>query len=126
MFTYEEQRTFTINLAKRFDGVRTILDSHSQVPVAGWHHFDVTRDTTGLLSVDLNGSRIMQAEDTDIDTSEMFWLWFSNGGMIDNIEVVTTTPDGQGNMTTLLIIAGSGIAVVVIVLVVWKTRMERK
>ncbi|MGD9396603.1 MAG: hypothetical protein PVJ05_09270 [Candidatus Thorarchaeota archaeon] len=85
VFSYDEE--FAIFLAKRFDNTRTILDSHYHVPIAGWYHLDLTRNMTGGFTVYLNGSQIMQVVDTDIDTSEMFWLWFHNGDMIDNVVV---------------------------------------
>lgn len=129
---YDE--TFAIYLAKRFDNARTILDSHYDVPLGGWNHIDVTRNTTGYFSVYLDRSPdpIMEVQDTDIDTSEMFWLWFHNGDMIDNIVVdddwhyttTTTLTDGttDGGIPPIVIIAGVGIAVVAIVLVVVFTK----
>ena len=114
--TYEEE--FTIYLAKRFDDARTILDSQSQIPIADWHHIDVTRNMTGCFIVYLDGSQIMQVVDTDIDTSEMFWLWFYLGDMIDNIVVDDEVMRRDGDVTCIIIIVGVGIAVVVIALVV--------
>ncbi|MGD9395703.1 MAG: hypothetical protein PVJ05_04680 [Candidatus Thorarchaeota archaeon] len=124
--TYPEH-TFTITLNKRFDDDKTILDYHAQVPAAGWHHFDVTRNTTGCFTVYHNGSQIMQVVDTDIDTSEMFWLWWSKWQTLDNVVVddnwnFTINGAVDGDMTTILIIAGIGIAVVVMVLVVFVKR----
>jgi len=121
----EEDKNFIVELRKWYDGVATTIDTYQTPVVTGWHHFDVTRNTTGWFSVYLNGSLVLEGEDTNITTSELFWLWFEKGQMIDNIivndEVITTTtttttppPDG----TTILIIAGVGLAVVVIVLVV--------
>ena len=124
--TYEEE--FTIYLAKRFNDARTILDAHSKIPLTGWNHIDVTRNTTGCFTVYVDGSPIIEVEDTDIDTSEMFWLWFHNGDMIDNIVIydevlniatttTTTLTDGtnDGGLPTILIIMACGIAVIVLV-----------
>ncbi|MHA2313187.1 MAG: hypothetical protein ACXADC_09070 [Candidatus Thorarchaeota archaeon] len=126
--TYEEQ--FTINLAKRIDDARTILASHSDVPVADWYHLDVTRTTTGYFSVYLDHSQdpIMEVEDTDIDTSEMFWLWCYEGYMIDNIvvdnEVPTTTtpPPPPIDPVLLVLIVGTGVGVVLIAVVILRRR----
>lgn len=122
---YEE--LFTITLNKRFDDAKTILDYYFGVPVAGWHHFDVYRNTTGCFTVFHNSSQIMQVVDTDINTSEMFWLWWSKWQTLDNVVVdddwnITINGGGDGNLTTVLIIAGVGIAVVVMVLVVFVKR----
>jgi hypothetical protein len=133
--------TFSITLAKGLNDTRTILGTHYQVPVADWHHLDVTRNTTGYFSVYLDRSQnpIIEEEDTDIDTSEMFWLWYYQGEMIDNIVVdddwnytittttttttatstsPTTTPTTPPPLPWDLIAIGGGVAVLVIVLVV--------
>jgi hypothetical protein len=81
------------------------------VPSAGWHHIDVTRTPTGVFSVYLNGSLSMRGVDRDIDTSEMFWLNFQEGQMIDNIEV-TPSPSQPP-------LWGLSVAVVVFVVVIW-------
>jgi hypothetical protein len=122
----EEDKNFTLQLRKWYDGVATTIDTYQTPVVTGWHHFDVTRNTTGWFSVYLNGSPVLEGEDTDITTSELFWLWFEKGQMIDNIVVdddwnftTTTTLDGtDGDTTFMLIIAGVGVAVVVIVLAI--------
>ncbi|MHA2068561.1 MAG: hypothetical protein ACXABY_29720, partial [Candidatus Thorarchaeota archaeon] len=76
---------FEIKLRKN---VMTILDTYETlVPVAGWHHIEVTRTTAGLFSVYHNGALIMEAEDTAIDTSELFVFSPQAGAMFDNIVV---------------------------------------
>ena len=90
VFTLEEPHNFTLYLKKDHDGDKTIIDSVHYLPAAGWHHIDVTRNTTGWFSVYHNGSPIMEGKDTDIDTSELFWLQFEEWQMIDNVVVSDT------------------------------------
>ncbi|MFX1510917.1 MAG: hypothetical protein ACFFBR_11530, partial [Promethearchaeota archaeon] len=92
------------------------------VPAAGWHHIDVTRTTAGLFSVYHNDALIIQGVDTDINTSEILWLWFDTWTMIDNIvvddAVFTTLP-------WVPIVIGISVAVVVIVVVIVFLRRRR-
>jgi len=124
----EEDKNFTLELRKWYDGVATTIDTYQTPVVTGWHHFDVTRNTTGWFSVYLNDSLVLEGEDTDITTCELFWLWFEKGQMIDNIVIdndwnhtttTTTTPtNGAIDVPTIPIIAGVGVAVAVIVLAI--------
>ena len=115
--------SFVIYLRKN---LMTVIDAtDTNVPVAGWHHIDVTRTTEGLFSVYHNDSLIMQGVDTEIDTSELFVFVAQNGAMFDNIvvddEILITPPVYIPPMTMILLVVG-GVAIVVIVLVVWKVR----
>jgi len=115
-----------------------LATNNTPIPVSGWHHIDVTRNTTGWFEVYHNCSLIIQEVDTQIDTSEMFWLWFQRRQMIDNVVVddepiplpdqttpttpttttpTTTTPPPPPLPVDLILIAG-GAAVVVIVLAI--------
>jgi hypothetical protein len=98
---------------KDTDGA-TIANSETHLPVAGWHHIEVTRTTGGLFSVYHNGSLILQGTDTDIDTSELFSFWTSRWSMFDNIVVDDAPP-----IDWLLIgVAGLSAVVIVAVLVI--------
>jgi hypothetical protein len=93
----EEDYEFALSLRKGdWSGdTTTVCWNSTSVPVAGWHHIDVTRNTTGSFSVFHNGSLSMQGEDTEYDSSELFALQFEQGQMIDNIVIddeITVTP----------------------------------
>jgi hypothetical protein len=108
-----------IDLAKSVDGTGTTIDSsESAVPVAGWHHIEVTRTTTGLFSVYHNGSLVLQGVGTEIDTSEMFWMWFSSGSMIDNIVVDDAPPIDP----VVIVIVGAAAVVIIVVVVIFLKR----
>ncbi len=100
-------------LGKIVDGVDTIIDNSEPVPIAGWHHIEVTRTTAGLFSVYHDGSLMVQGTDTDITTSEMLWLWFAYESIIDNIVVDDAPP-----LDWLLIAVVGGSAVVIIAVAV--------
>ncbi|MFW9886606.1 MAG: hypothetical protein ACFFER_00380 [Candidatus Thorarchaeota archaeon] len=109
-----------IALAKSVDGVGTTIDSsESAVPIAGWHHIEVTRTTTGLLSVYHNGSLIVQGVGPEIDTSEMFWLWFSLESMIDNVVVDDAPPT---DWLPIAIIGASAVVIVAVLVIILKRR----
>ncbi|MHA1904927.1 MAG: hypothetical protein ACW977_13265 [Candidatus Thorarchaeota archaeon] len=109
--------SFYISLRKYTNDVLTEYTNTTPIPVAGWHHIDVTRNTTGWFSVYHDYSLIIQELDTQIDTSEMFVLWVERGLMIDNIvvdnEVIPITPPQPVDWLPI----GIGVSAVVIVLV---------
>jgi len=127
-FDVYSSENYTVGLKKRSGSVITPIAS-ADVPAAGWHNFDVTRNTTGEFKVYHNGAPIMEGLDTEFNTSDQFWLWFKTEIMIDNVLVddelnprhfpttTTTTPNGTEPPWDLILIA-SGVAVVVIALVV--------
>ena len=122
--TLEEPHNFTLFLKKYHDGDRTIIDSVWHVPVAGWHHIDVTRNTTGWFSVYHNGSPIMEGGDTDIDTSELFWLQFEEWQMIDNVVVSDTvdiTPE-PFDWLPIAIIGASAVVIIAVLVIILKRR----
>jgi hypothetical protein len=100
VFTTEEPHNFTLSLVKRFNNERIVIDVEGNVPVAGWHHIVVTRNTTGYFYVYHNDSLIMQGEDTDIDTSEMLWMWNAQWQMVDNFVVYDEVVDHTSTPTT--------------------------
>ncbi|MFX1607129.1 MAG: hypothetical protein ACFFDD_14640 [Promethearchaeota archaeon] len=121
---------FTIYLRRN---EHTVLHSSEPVPVAGWHHMNVTRDEAGLFTVFHNDALLFQVLDTEIDTSEMFAFCGPKGIVIDNIVVddefedytPTTGPTtGGGGVPDwwLLVIAGVSVVVIVAVLVIFQKR----
>ncbi|MFX1261316.1 MAG: hypothetical protein ACFFAZ_04450 [Promethearchaeota archaeon] len=108
-----------LSLRKVITGVgTTIADYETRIPAAAWHHIDVTRDGSGLFTVYLNGSLVMQGIDTDIGTSEILWLWFKKGQMVDNV-VVSDTVDIAPPINWLTIsVIGAGAVVIIAVLVI--------
>jgi hypothetical protein len=109
----------SLYLGKRVDGVSTdIVSSDALIPIAGWHQIEVTRTTTGLFSVYHNGSLMLQAVDTDHTTSVMFWLWFGQGSMTDNIVVDDAPPPDL----LLIAIIGAAAVVIIVVLVIFLKR----
>jgi len=116
--------SFVIYLRKNL--MTVIGRAGALVPVAGWHHINVTRTTDGVFSVYRNGALVIQAWDTEIDTSELFVCCAQNGAMFDHIvvddEILIPSPFYIPPMTMILLAGGGIAAIVVIVLVVWKVR----
>ncbi|MFX0078145.1 MAG: hypothetical protein ACFE8O_02810 [Candidatus Hermodarchaeota archaeon] len=124
----EPYNEIRLRLQKGINNVGYTIDENvTGVPAAGWHHIDVTRNTTGSYLVYLNGSLHLQGEDQDINTSEMFFLWFSTWQMIDNIVLpdVPVQCPGFDPFILILIVAGVTVAVIVIVIVVILLRRRR-
>jgi hypothetical protein len=104
--------------------------------VLGWHHIKVNRTSEGHFEVCINGTLRASFDYTGITSSAYLQIYSNNatGCAIDNLIVSDdpgytiptptttptdgTTPPPDGVMTTMLIIAGIGIAVVVIVLAI--------
>ena len=55
--------------------------------VSGWCHIDVTRVSSGLMQVYLNGALIISASDLSFNESEYFHVNLQSGQAIDNIEI---------------------------------------
>jgi len=83
----------------------------------GWKHFDVTRSSNGLITVWLNGSRILETTDTAVNASECryFLLYSLKGWGFDNVIVDDTITIGQIPLLPAAIAAALVIAVVTIV-----------
>ncbi|MHA2163801.1 MAG: hypothetical protein ACXAB9_14060 [Candidatus Thorarchaeota archaeon] len=129
--TIEDEIAFSLDLCKWYGGVNIVING-SDIPIslAGWQHIHVTRNTTGWFSVYYNGSPtpIMEGEDTEMNTSELFVVSLDPWIMIDNIvvddEVIPFTP-----LTTpppppdlLLIVIGVSAVVIILVLVIFIKR----
>jgi hypothetical protein len=124
VFSHEEPLNFTLTLWKRHHTNLTMLDSYGPVPVAGWHHFDLTRNTTGWISVYYNGSPvpILEGENTDLETNELFWLWFEEWHMIDNIVVDDEVRRNSIDWLAIGIIGASAVVAVAVLVVLLKRR----
>ncbi|MHA2432672.1 MAG: hypothetical protein ACXADO_05510 [Candidatus Thorarchaeota archaeon] len=84
----------------------------------GTHHFNISRDVAGHLSVLLNGTEVMQGTDAEITTSSHFLISFHCDFAVDNIVVADTFDDEAGIPWWLLVIVIGGAAVAVIMVVV--------
>ena len=105
---------FTISLKMRSGSSLTTIDT-TEVPAAGWHNIDVIRNIEDGFSVYHNDTLILQGQDSEIETSDQFWLWFQEGQMINNLVVDTLIPPP---IPWMLIAIGSGVAVAVIVIAI--------
>lgn len=99
-----------------------VLDSYVGDCVdSRWYHIKVTRASNGQMTAFLNGTRILQAHDTDFDTSECIVCVGTMHQCFDNILVDDTPP--PPDILVLLLAIGAGVVVVVLgVLVVLKRR----
>jgi len=105
-----------LSLREKNGGPFTTVDSYeTSIPIAGWHHIDVTKTEAGLFKVYHNGSLIMQGVSTEIDTSVMFAVYAENSQAIDNIVVDDQPPP---DIDWVLIIEIAVLAVVIIVVLV--------
>jgi len=88
-----------------------ILASHDGSPGEfGWFRFAVTRDQSGLLSVFVNGTLVMQTVDTQVDVSEYFGMILHTDRAVDNI-IVSDSIDFQTSEVieplALLLVSGT-------------------
>ena len=95
--------------------------AEDQIPLAGWHHIEVTRTTAGLFSVYHNGSLIMQGENTDMTTSELFVFTGNHLDMFDNV-VVSDDPGQQSDWLIIAVIGASVVVIIAIVIIVLRRR----
>jgi hypothetical protein len=118
----------------------SIITTHSNIyidPLQGWHHIDVSRDSSGNFKVWFNGT--LESEFVSTVTSSTYFEVYcgdATGCAIDSIIVTDEIPNETTTTTTtptdgttpppvgtiMLIIAGVGVAVVVIALVVVFTK----
>ncbi|MHA2187687.1 MAG: hypothetical protein ACXADL_12475 [Candidatus Thorarchaeota archaeon] len=124
--TVEDEIAFTSSLHEWVDGVHTVIDSSgTDLPITGWNHIVVTRNTTGSFSVYYNGEPVMQGVGTEMTTSELFVVSVADWHMIDNIVVddeipTPTTPPPPPDL--LLIVMGVSAVVIILVLVIFLKR----
>jgi hypothetical protein len=101
-----------------------ILDSYlgdaQETTVGTFHQFMVTRDAGGLMSVYLNSTLILQASDTDLDSTNWFGFYTWDDWALDNIEVYDTIETGLNLPMVLAIGAGGVIAVAAILIFKFK------
>jgi hypothetical protein len=115
-----EGNEFYLSLTKWYGGVFTILDDYdTYLPVVGWHHIDVSRSTDGLFHVYYNGSLVMQGEDNEMTTSELFVVSLADWNMIDNIVVDDAPPI---DWLPIAIIGTSAVVIVAVLVIILKRR----
>ncbi|MFX1560320.1 MAG: hypothetical protein ACFFBL_07015 [Promethearchaeota archaeon] len=104
----------------------TIHSYDTPVPAAGWYHIDVTRTTTGLFSVYLNESLVMQGEDTEFDTSEMFVFYACQWQMLDNIAINNEIPPSLTPQAPIdwvpIGIGASAVVIIAVLIIILKRR----
>ncbi|MFX0170184.1 MAG: hypothetical protein ACFE89_12660 [Candidatus Hodarchaeota archaeon] len=115
---------FVLFRASPARGSFVALDRYSPPEMIGWHHIDITRDSSGLYNFYLNGTLRMSATDTTYTTTECFKIYSGSGPAIDNIVVQDILPT---TIDPLIIAVIGGVALVVIVIViVIIVRIKRK
>ena len=119
-------RIHTFSIRKRVvDSVQgifrgTILDSYLGDEFdTRWYHIDVTRTSNGQITAFLNGTQILQAVDTDFDSSDYFALVGEGQQCFDNVRIDDTPLSGGLEIIVLGIGAG---AILIVALVVIKRR----
>ncbi|TFH08946.1 MAG: hypothetical protein E4H14_05410 [Candidatus Thorarchaeota archaeon] len=79
------------------------------------HHFAITRVDSGLMTVFLNGTQIMQVTDTELTTTGWFGFYTWDDWSLDNVEVYNTIE--IGGTLPLVTIGVVGAAVIGIIVV---------
>jgi hypothetical protein len=66
----------------------------------------------------------MEGEETEIDTSELFWLWFEDWQMIDNIVVddEILPPTEPPDWLTIGIIGASAVVIIAVLVIILRRR----
>lgn len=129
MVLYQGFRGF--ELEKYVDGDNTqIAQYQTGQDVLGGYHIDITRDSTGLFNVWVNGTHRMSAQDDTHSTSDYFRFSTPAGPALDNIEVfdsiefdppttdTTTTTETGEEFPLVWIVIGISIPVALIIIVV--------
>ena len=111
---------FEIQLRK--NTVTILATYETPVAAAGWHHIEVTRTEAGLFSVYHNGALIMEAEDTDITTSELFAFSPQEGAMFDNIVVRDDIVPPPTDVIPLVIIGVIAVVIIAVLVIFLKRR----
>ena len=85
------------------------------------HHFAITRTSDGHMSVYMNSTLILDAIDTDLNSTEYFGFYTWDDWAFDNVAVYETIEMG-GDYTPMLIGVASVAAVAIIALVFWRRK----
>ena len=116
---------YSYTLEKWYDSFKTNLDNHlgdSQSTVKNMlHHFTITRQSSGLISVYLNSTLIFQATDTDITTTEYFGFFTWDDWAFDNVSVYDTIEIG-GDLPLIAIGAVVGVPITLIAIFLIRCR----
>jgi hypothetical protein len=105
---------------------RVLLDTYIGEPqettVGTFHQFMITRGSGGQMSVYLNSTLIMQATDTDLDSTGYFGFYTWDDWALDNIEVYDTIGTGDSVLTVVAMGAVGVIVIVAVLIVQFKRR----
>lgn len=90
----------SISLWKMVNSTGYDLDFAATGPSLGvwptaWNHFEITRNSTGHISVYLNDTLTLEDQDTQVTTSNYFIFWAQTGQALDNLIIddgLETTP----------------------------------
>ncbi|MFW9888308.1 MAG: hypothetical protein ACFFER_09010 [Candidatus Thorarchaeota archaeon] len=97
------------------------LDHYRPAEMIGWHHIDITRNSSGHIDVYFNGELRMSAEDTHFNVTECFKIYSQGGPAIDNIEINDKIMPPQPQIDPFIIaviVGGALVALVVIVIII--------
>lgn len=124
-FSGDEEST-SYNLDKYSNGAHSFLATYMgqarETIIGVLHRFTITRTSGGVVSVKLNDTPILQATITDISSTQYFGFYTRDDWALDNI-FVDDTPE-VGGYPLIMIVAGVGISVVVIAIVVFFVRRK--
>jgi len=114
--------SYSYTIEKWYDSFKTNLVNYISEPrplLTGMlQHLAITRDSSGLMSVYLNSTLILQATDTDITTTSYFGFYTWDDWAFDNVSVYDTIEIGGGlPLITIGVIAAVPIAIVAIILI---------
>lgn len=118
----ESGECYSYTIEKWFDSKKTLLATYLGQSMSSTkgvlQHMAITRQSSGLISVYLNSSLIMQATDTDITNTTYFGFYTWDDWAFDNLYVYDTIEVG-GDMTPIVIgaVAAVPIAIIAIILI---------
>jgi len=116
-----EGNFLSYRIEKYYNNAVTYLDTYSGEPKATTlgilHHFAITRNTAGIISVYLNDTMILHGIDTDITTTQNFGLYTRVDWTFDNIEM-SDSVETNGDSSLILITTGIGSSVALIIVAV--------
>lgn len=105
-------------------GSITTLDRYRPPEMIGWHHIDITRNSSGQFEVYLNGVLRMSAVDTSYDTPECFKIYSQGGPAIDNIVVddEIIPPPPPIDVVMIAVIGGGALVALVVIVIIMRRR----